>query len=101
MGSDPGIGASAVNPWVTGKLDAVPHAVYRGGRCAFASPIPEPRRCLRCAITLKRIYVFFALEVGARYVHILGTTSHSIEAWTQQARNLVINLDDAPPRPGS
>jgi hypothetical protein len=29
-----------------------------------------------CAVTLKRIYVFFALEVGSRYVHILGTTSH-------------------------
>ena len=29
-----------------------------------------------CAITLKRIYVFFALEVGGRYVHILGMTSH-------------------------
>ena len=23
-----------------------------------------------CAVTLKRIYVFFALEVGHRYVHI-------------------------------
>ena len=29
-----------------------------------------------CAVTLKRIYVFFALEVGDRYLHILGTTSH-------------------------
>ncbi|MCU1663776.1 MAG: hypothetical protein JWR58_3841, partial [Pseudonocardia sp.] len=28
-----------------------------------------------CAVTLKRIYVFFALEVGSRYVHILGATS--------------------------
>jgi transposase InsO family protein len=27
-----------------------------------------------CAVTLKRIYVFFALEVGHRYVHFLGTT---------------------------
>jgi putative transposase len=27
-----------------------------------------------CAVTLKRIYVFFALEVSSRYVHILGMT---------------------------
>jgi len=48
-----------------------------------------------CALTLKRGYVFFALEVRSRYVHILGTTSHPTRArTTQQARNLLIHIDD-------
>ncbi|WP_246106593.1 helix-turn-helix domain-containing protein [Pseudonocardia kunmingensis] len=35
-----------------------------------------------CAATLKRIYVFFVLEVGGRYVHVLGSTSQPTGAWT-------------------
>ena len=62
-------------------------------RAVFAALIR--RLHVDCAITLKRIYVFVALEVRGRYVHILGTTSHPTGAWTtQQARNLLIDLDD-------
>jgi hypothetical protein len=31
---------------------------------------------LDCALTLQRLYVFFAIEVGSRYVHILGVTTN-------------------------
>ena len=29
-----------------------------------------------CAVTLQRLYCFFAIEVGSRYVHILGVTAN-------------------------
>ena len=46
-------------------------------------------------VFLKRFYILFFIELQSRRVHLAGVTAKPDSAWvTQQARNLIMRLDD-------
>jgi putative transposase len=43
-----------------------------------------------------KVYVLAAIEHGTRRIRILGATEHPVQSWVvQQARNLLMDLEDA------
>ena len=98
LGLDIRVGASTVRRILRQlRIPPAPQRSRTTWRQALCSQAATMLACdffrVECAVTFRRVYVFFVLEVNGRHVHVLGVTAHPDGAWTvQQARNLLTDL---------
>ena len=97
-----GITVAASTAWQILKSAAIGPAPRRDGAGLAAVPAiagtGDPGAGLFAADLLNgaKIYVLAAIEHGTRRVRVLGATGHPARAWVvQQARNLLMDLQDA------
>ena len=80
------------------QVDPAPRrsgATWRQFLTAQAGTILAADFCHVDTLRFTRLYVVFVIEISTRHVRVLGVTSHPAGAWVaQQARNLMMDLDD-------
>jgi transposase InsO family protein len=96
-----GIGIAASTVWAILRREGIEPAPRRAepGWAEFlrrqAASILECDFLTVDTVFLRRLYVLFFLELASRRVHVAGVTANPDERWvTQQARNLIMSLDD-------
>ncbi|MFC5001762.1 integrase core domain-containing protein [Dactylosporangium cerinum] len=101
----PGYRIAASTVWKILHRAGVDPAPRRTGPTWQQFLTAQARTILACdffmvdTVLLQRIYVLFFIELATRQVHIAGVTRHPTGAWvTQQARNLLMTLDQAADR---
>src|SRR5690349_16349073 len=101
------VGASTIRRIL--QRHRIPPAPVRRTDASWRRFLPRPCSVLAVdvfpvdgALTLRRLYVLFVLEVGDRSRHVLGVTGHPDGTWTtRQARNLLMDLGEHVGRSGS